>query len=533
MPVNDLKENSHSEKLNITDYCLRRNVQQFPNKTALILVDAIGVEQKWTYAALFKAVCQLTAGLRSLKLPKGSIVTIRTSNTLDLLLLFLSTMAADLVPITTVFSRKQEELEAVLRDAGSRLMFQLGSGKLPLQLPDNCRMVTDEEYQKLKSFQADDIAPTTLFADPAFIFYTSGSSGKPKGVLHAHHAILGRKPSLQYWLNLTERDVVMNTDNISWTYSMFTGFLDPLTVGATALIFTPSNQTSEAEDAISAETWLQLVEHYQISVIVSSPDIYNKIAQLEHPEKYDFSSLRLAGSAGAALPEEVEQRWQNAFHLPIYSALGMSELSTFINTGPTIPIKGESLGKIQPGRKVTILPLEGGFDPVPPHTIGMLAIHKTELGFMLGYVGKSPTDEKDYRGDWFLTQDLVSWDENGYLTYYGRADKVLKISGGFRVSPVEIEMAIKKCPDVIEVACGTVFDSTSETDLLTAYVVSEHPSQELAKQIYALVAEHLSDYKVPRFIYFVDRLPHNPRGKLMRSELHNLIPRLVSDRYGD
>ncbi len=516
--------------LNITDYCLRRNIEKNPEKTALILVDAIGVQQQWTYADLFQAVCQLTAGLRSLKMPKGSAVTLRSSNTFDLLLLFLSSMAADLVPIPPVFSRTQEELEMIVKSSNSRLLFQLGNSKFPLHLPDECRLINDDEYQSLKSFQASDIAPTTLFQDPAFIFYTSGSTSKPKGVLHAHHAILGRKPSLQYWLDLTEHDLVINTDNISWTYSMFTGFLDPLTVGATAVIFTPSNQTSEAENAISGEIWLKLIEHYHITVMVSSPDIYTNILNNENAGNYTLPSLRLAGSAGAALPQEVEKRWQQAFHLPIYTALGMSELSTFINTGPMIPIKGDSLGKIQSGRKVTILPLEGGFDPVPVNTIGMLAIHKTELGFMIGYIGDSSEHSKEYREDWFLTQDLVSADEDGYLTYYGRADNVLKISGGFRVSPIEIEKVIKGCPEVLETACGTIFESKSEMDSLVAYVVSHQASQELADQIYQLVAKHLSDYKIPRFIYFVESLPRNQRGKIIRNELKNLKPLLVSER---
>lgn len=530
MNINNLETTSYPEKLNITAYCLKKNAQEDPDKIALILVDEVGVQQEWTYAGLYHAVCQLAAGLRSLNLPKSSTVTIRASHTFDLLLLFLSSMAADLVPIPPVLSRTKEELEMILKDSNSRLMFQIGDVKLTLQLPDQCRIVTDEEYQYLKNFQAEDISPTTLFQDPAFIFYTSGSTGKAKGVMHAHHAILGRKPSLKYWLDLTRSDIVMHTDNISWTYSMFTGFLDPLTVGATSLIFLPSNKGSEAEDSVAPETWLKLIEHYKITVMVSSPDIYNHILHIEHPEAYSVISLRLAGAAGAPLPEEVEKGWQKVFHLPIYSALGMSELSTFINTGSTIPIKGDSLGKIQPGRKVTILPLEGGFDPVPVNTMGMLAIHKTELGFMIGYVGELQEKGANYRGDWFLTQDLVSWDEEGYLTYYGRADKVLKISGGFRVSPIEIERAIKGCPDVIETACGTLFDPKSETDLLVAYVVSRQPGEKLAERIYKFVAEHLSDYKVPRFIHFVNQLPRNQRGKLIRNELKNLKPLFISKR---
>lgn len=513
-----------AETFNITTYCLKPHLIKRPDKAALILIDAIDQQQSFTYAELYQAICRLTTGLKSLQLPKSSVVAIRASQPLDLLFLFLSAMAADLVPIPTLSSLTQDEFEWIINDSNSALVFQLGDSKIPsLKMPKACRLVEDEQYQTLKTFQAENLSPTTSLNDPAFIFYTSGSSGNPKGVLHAHHSILGRKPSLQEWLPLRENDRVMHTDNICWTYSMFTGVLDPFTVGATSVIFTPSNQTAVSEDQIPATIWLDLIRHYLITVLVSSPDIYSRIIQIPHVEHLSIPTLRLAGSAGSPLSENIRKKWVELFKLPIYTALGMSELSIFICEGPAIPPKENRIGKIQSGRKVTILPIEGDCDPVPPQTMGILAIHKTELGLMIGYIGDSKSSS-NYRGDWFLTQDLVSRDEDDYLTYYGRLDTILKVGGGFRVSPLEIENMIKKCPKVIDVACDVILDPEKQIDCLVAYLVSQDPSKETAEEVHNLLSQHLSDYKIPQLFYFVEKLPRNNRGKLQRRALKQLSP---------
>ena len=141
---------------------------------------------------------------------------------------------------------------------------------------------------------------------------------------------------------------------------------------------------------------------------------------------------------------------------------------------------------------------------------------------MIGYTGHAQTDRSKYRGDWFLTQDLVSMDDEGYLTYYGRADTVIKVGGGFRVSPIEIENVLKLHKDIIDAACGSVYDDKRSEDILTAYIVVRDPTDALAKKVFSYASAHLSDYKVPHHIIIVDHLPYNSRGKLMRNQLHQL-----------
>lgn len=364
----------------------------------------------------------------------------------------------------------------------------------------------------------------TKATDPAFLFYTSGSAGHPKGVLHAQHSILGRKPSLEHWLTLNADDIVMQTDNLCWTYSMFTGFLDPLFVGATALVMTPSNCSALAEDKISPERWLNIIEYYRVTVMTSTPNIYHSIVTSPSLHTFNKHCLRQIGAAGAFLSDEIQTLWIAHFHLPIFIALGMSEISTFISLGPTVPYRKDRLGKIQPGRKVTILPMDGGFEPCPVNRQGMLAIHRDELGLMIGYVGHAKDDQGKYRGDWFLTQDIISMDDDGYIQYHGRADMIIKVDGGFRVSPIEVEHELKRHPAVLDAACGAILDAETASNQLVGYIISKQVNQALADDIFQFLVKQLSDYKVPAYLYFVDHLPLNNRGKVSREKLRQLCP---------
>ncbi len=519
-----MTNNLNSLNLNIAEYCLDQKNQECPNKNALIIVDSLDSARVFTYRALYESVCCLAAGFKKLQLPRFSVVCIQAVDSYDLILSFLGALAADLVPITLLLSLSEEGVNYILKHSQARLFLQLNSTKHDFQIPKNCRSMLISDFNLLKESTFEPLHTSSLWNDPAFIFYTSGSTGTPKGVLHAHRSLIGRKPSLEYWLDLNANDIVMQTDNLCWTYSMFTGLLDPLMVGATALIYNPSNTSALAEDATSGALWLQLIQKYKITVLASTPDIYSTILNDADSKNIQIPTLRLAGSAGSLLANEVQQNWKKRFGTIIYIALGMTELSTFISTGNRIPPRQHSIGKIQPGRKVTLLPLNGGFESVPDNEEGILAIHKDELGFMLGYLGESIGRNPNYRGDWFLTQDILSRDQDGYLTYFGRVDSIVKVNGGFRVSPIQVEDVIKSCKHVKDAACGTIFNEKNKTDVLVAYVVSDQPNQQTAKLIRQHLVAHLSDYKIPQILFFVEALPFNARGKIIRSKLAELKP---------
>lgn len=510
--------------LNITAYCLKVHAKEQPQKCALTIVDQnLQPLNKLTYDDLYTLVCRTAAGLKRLHFPRFSVICIQASNSLDLIVSFLAAMAAELVPVLLLCSLTEEGVNHILHHSGARLFIKLHEANCHFNIPDNCQVIEKHIFHQIQQTQFEPIETQTNADDPAFIFYTSGSTGTPKGVLHAHHAILGRKPSLQYWLDINSNDVVLQTDNLCWTYTMFTGVLDPLAMGAEAVICNPVNSGALAENKIDGKKWLSLIQKYHVTVLASTPDIY---ATILADTKNDncATSLRISGSAASVLSEEIQNNWYQRFGVPLYTALGMSEISTFISTGTLIPPRKNTLGKIQPGRLVDLLPMDGSYHPVADGEEGMLAVHRNEPGLMKGYWREEEKTSSAYRGDWFLTQDVLIRDKEGYLTYIGRADTIVKVDGGFRVSLIQVENVIKSFEGVEDAACDTISDAQTESAQLIAYIVMQKPSKEIAKTLYAYLASRLSDYKLPKTFRFVTALPHSARGKLLRTQLKTIVP---------
>ncbi len=504
--------------LNITEYCLAPGLTKSPEKTALILVDAPGQYQAFSFKEIYQSVCNLTVGLQSLQLSQGSVVVMQAPVNYDFFILFLAAIAAGLVPVVLLADQPDAETNFILNHSQAKAFFELGEKNIAdLNLPNNCLHIKDKEFGSLMKFESSRLSTTTQYNDPAVIFYTSGSSGDPKGVLHAQHTVIGRAPSRQYWLNLNVNDVVMHTDNICWTYSMFVGFLDPLYAGATAIIYKP--YSNHAEVTVPIDTTLQILKEHKVTLLASLPDVYHMILTSENLTQYPLPHLRSAVSAGEPLPDKTQEHWQTYFPFPIFSALGMTELSTFLSTGPTTPIRNNRIGKIQPGRKITILPLDEGFETVIPNTQGMLAIHESEPGLMIGYIGESKENNPAYRGQWFLTQDIVAMDDEGYIIYDGRADNILKVGSAFRVSPIEVEETLLDHDSINEAECSVYFDDKTLSNQLVAYIVVTNPSIALAQSIYQFVSARLIDYKVPYLLEFVTDLPRNVRGKVARNQI--------------
>lgn len=508
-------------KLNVTEYVLRHH-QQRQNHPAILLVDDIGLYQAISYSRLYQDVCCLIAGLKRLGIADKSIVCIQADDVYDLILLFLACNGLGWIPCLLLNNLSDDETDYIVRDTKAALFFCLKTENIPAN-PEATRMVLQREFQELKKAPCEPFVPQTNFNDPAFLFYTSGSSGHPKGVLHAQHAILARELNIKSWLTLKADDRVMQTDNLCWTYSMYTGLLDPLMVGATAVIIKSSNKTSLAESQITPEQWLKLIDFYQVSILISTPDIVHSIAASNLLSNYPDLKLRQTGAAGSVMMEKTQDLWTKQCHFPIFIALGMSEISTFISTGPDIPYRKNKIGIIQPGRKVAILPIESGEQPVPVDTQGMLAIHRNELGLMIGYLNDTDP-ERHYRGDWFLTQDIVSMDMEGYIEYFGRADLILKANSGFRVSPLEIEHVLNLHPQVVDSACGTRLEHNAASNQIIAYVVVTSLQAEVIQSIVRLLKDHLTDYKIPNQLYFVSSIPRSNRNKIMRGELYKLVP---------
>jgi acyl-coenzyme A synthetase/AMP-(fatty) acid ligase len=507
-------------RFNIARYCLAGPAACCPDKTALIVSGGPERTQRLTYAEIDRAVRRLAGGLQGLGLPPGSRLMIRMDNDLPYLLTFFAALAAGLVPLPSSAALTSEEAEFLLADSEAAVLALSDDLALAHAAPACVRILREDEIAKLAATApAVDYADTAA-DDPAFLIYTSGTVGRPKGVLHGHRSAWGRRPMYSGWYGITPDDIILHAGAFNWTYTLGVGLIDPWANGATAVLY-----NGPADPAV----WPTLIERFAVTIFATVPSLYRRILKYGSLRREALATLRHGLTAGEALPPVVRDGWRAATGTELYEALGMSEISTYISTGPGMPIRPGSPGRPQPGRRVAILALDqedgapAGAAPEPRfaaiNETGLIAVHRSDPGLMLGYWRRPEEDALVWRGEWFCGGDLAHMDADGYLWFHGRCDDILN-PGGYRLSPLEIEGVLARHPLVQEVAVGELAVS-QDVRILAAFVVPHGTGDEAA--LLAWAAEHLAAYKRPRRIMFVDRLPRTANGKLRRRELPSRI----------
>jgi acyl-coenzyme A synthetase/AMP-(fatty) acid ligase len=497
------------DRLNIARHCLTEQAQLRPDKTALIIVGDGGGERRWSYAQLDEQVRRLAGGLLAAGTQPGDRLMIRMDNDLPYLLTFFAGFAAGLVSFPSSASLTAEEAEFLLTDSGATLLALSDDLALAHAPPASVRVLTEAEIGHLAEAGPLLDPRDTAADDPAFLIYTSGTTGRPKGVLHGHRVIWGRRPMVTGWYGLTSDDVVLHAGAFNWTYTLGVGLLDPWAHGATAVLY---NGTPDPA------LWPELIARFGVTLFATVPSLYRRILKYGDASPEKLATLRHGLSAGEALAPALLEAWQARTGTALYEALGMSEISTYISTGPGMAIKPGSPGKPQAGRRVAILdPDAPATEPrlLPAGQVGLLAVHRSDPGLMLGYWNRPEEELLVMRGPWFTGGDLAHLDEDGYLWFHGRNDDLLN-THGYRLSPLEIERVLAQHPDIADVAVGEV-SVAADLTVLSAFVVPHHPTREAA--ILDWAKEHLASYKQPRRVIFLDRLPRTPNGKLLRRAL--------------
>ncbi len=215
------------------------------------------------------------------------------------------------------------------------------------------------------------------------------------------------------------------------------------------------------------------------------------------------------------------KEWQETINVPLYEALGMSEISTYISNVHSLPVRPGSPGKPQDGRRVAVLPVDGGEEPLPSGQSGLLAVHRSDPGLMLGYWQRPDEYERVFRGDWFVGGDLGHFDEDGYFWYEGRNDDVLT-SFGYRISPLEVEMVLMRHP-AVQQAGVTEIELNPGMKLVSAFVVLRPHETLKEKDLITFASQELARYKLPKQVFFVSALPQTSNGKIVRNALQGLL----------
>jgi acyl-coenzyme A synthetase/AMP-(fatty) acid ligase len=495
-------------RFNLARYCLSENARIQPDRIGLTIVGDAGALQL-SYREIDEKTRGLAAGLQALGLPRGARVMIRMGNEADAALAYFAAIAAGYVALLASSQLTFEEAEFLRADSAAAALLLGAEFESEPHAAEGIHTLRPETLARL--FEMEPLADyaDTGCDEPAYLVYTSGTTSRPKGVLHAHRAAFARRLMYPHWMGLTKADTMLHAGAINWTYTLGAGVVDPFACGAEAVLYNGKPDPS---------IWARLIEERRATIFAAVPGVYRQILKHGAPQAHDFSSLRHGLSAGAALPLHLLAEWRAQTGKEIFEAYGMSEISTFVSSGPTTPVRPGSPGRPQPGRIVAALPRDGGTEPVPCGETGLLAVRGDEPGLMLGYWNREAEEREARRGEWFISGDLISFDADGYVHLHGRADEIMN-AGGYRVSPAEVERCLLAHPHVAEAAVAERSGRDEGTSIIKAYVVPREGCDPLESDLLAFCAEHLAAYKRPRAVVRLERLPRNANGKLMRAAL--------------
>ena len=495
-------------RFNLARYCLAENARFQREKPALTIV---GDDHalRWTHGELDEKVRRLAAGLNALGLPAGSRVMIRMGNEANAALAYFAAIAAGYVALLASSQLTFEEAYFLRADCGAGVLLLGADFEAEPHAGDGLHVLRGAEIARLFETPPLENYVDTGANDPAYIVYTSGTTSRPKGVLHAHRAAFARRVMYPHWMGLGPADTMLHAGAINWTYTLGVGVVDPLACGAQAVLY---------NGRADAGVWPRLIDEFHATIFAAVPGVYRQILKQGGLEQCSLATLRHGLSAGAALAPSLLAEWRERTGKEIFEAYGMSEISTFVSSGPTTPVRPGSPGRPQPGRRVAALPRDGGETPLPAGEIGLLAVHEGEPGLMLGYWNRGEEEAQARRGEWFVSGDLVDFDADGYVHLHGRADEVMN-AGGYRVSPAEVERCLLHHPLVAEAAVAERPGRDAGTSIVKAYVAPRDGAVLSEAEILAYCAEHLATYKRPRAVEFLTALPRNANGKLVRAAL--------------
>jgi acetyl-CoA synthetase len=354
----------------------------------------------------------------------------------------------------------------------------------------------------------------TKSIDPMLIYFTSGTTGHPKMVLHTHSYPLGHEVTARFAQALTEKDLHWAISETGWAKAAWGKLFGQMIVGAAVIQW-------ETPGRFDANGLLWAMERYGVTSFCAPPTVYRLLIQMDL-SKFNLK-LRRSLSAGEPLNPEVIRVWKEAFGLDIYDFYGQTETVCLLSNYPFMPIKYGSVGKPTPGHDVRIVDDNG--KEVGPEEEGNISLYlgnERPPGLFKEYWKDEDIMKKSFRGDYYYTGDRGYKDKDGYFWFVGRDDDVIK-SSGYRIGPFEVESALMEHDAVAECAVvGSPDPKGVRGTIVKAFVLlakGYRPSKALTTELQEYVKNVTAPYKYPRVIEYVDELPKTISGKILRREL--------------
>ncbi|MFF2446246.1 fatty acid--CoA ligase family protein [Neobacillus sp. NPDC058068] len=512
---------------------LHETAKKFADKPAYYFMD-----QASTYAELDGAITRFASGLEKLGVKKGDHIALLLGNSPHFVISLYGALrlGVTVIPVNPIYT--PDEIGYILNNGDVKTVVALDlaiplAEKMHTFLPKvenyvfcettpNSIVQSEIEnltvYPKMKSFSEIVAAGELSFQGPelkeedtAIILYTSGTTGKPKGAMLTHKNLFSNANDVSEYLKMNNDDRVVTALPMFHVFCLTVSLNAPLLSGATMLIV----------PKFSPKEIFALVKDYEATVFAGVPTMYNFLHQYPEGNPDDLKSLRLCISGGASMPVALLKNFEQKFNVLVSEGYGLSEASPVTSFNPLDrPRKPGSIG-------TSILRVENKVvdelgEEVPVGAVGELIVRGPNV--MKGYYKMPEETAAAIRNGWLHTGDMARMDEEGYFYIVDRK-KDLILVGGYNVYPREVEEVLYNHPDVVEVAVVGVPDS-NQGEAVNAYVVRKNP--ELNKeQVLEYCKEHLAKYKVPTTIEFLEELPKNTTGKILRRALKVQVTQAV------
>jgi benzoate-CoA ligase family protein len=504
------------ESLNLADVFLHRQAAAHPDAPALYFED-----QVVTYGQLSEATHRANAVFRGLGLEIEQRVLLMLPDCPQFASAWFATVQAGGAVSAVNPGLKPDEVTYYLNYTRAKLVVtDAATAQVIAQVRPQCPFLKhvlvalggagahlDYDAELARTAPDTTIAPTHR-DDVCAWLYTSGSTGFPKGAVHKQHDFVFN--ALTYGLpilGLGPKDIGISVPRLAFGYALGTNLLFPLLAGGSAVLF--------REKATPEKFFEQLARH-RPTVFTAVPTALNQLLDAEGFDRADFSSLRLTISAGEALPAELYQRWKKRTGVEILDGIGSAEMFHIFITNRLGDVKPGSLGKVVDGYEAKICDDEGR--ELPRGEVGTLWVRGDSMA--LEYWQQHDKSKHTFRGDWCVSADKFRQDDDGYFYFCGRGDDMLKVAGKW-LSPVEVENALLTHPAVREAAVVGFKDADGleKPKAFVALHSGYQAGEALAEALKAHVRERLAPFKAPRQVVFVDALPRNDRGKVLKAEL--------------
>ncbi|MDP4085963.1 MAG: AMP-binding protein [Bacillota bacterium] len=504
-------------------YNLVSEVERFannPNNVALKWENELGEKKQITYEQLIQQVNQTGNVFLKYGLKKGDVILVMIPRHIDAYVVYLAALKLGMVVIPSSEMLREKDLQYRITHGDVKgvvsyyhyvdrfkniskdiLHFSVGQ-----KVEDWVHL--DEE---MKTFPIELTFADTNRDDMAFLSYTSGTTGNPKGVVHTHGwAYAHLKTAAANWLCIKEGDTVWATAGPGWQKWIWSPFLSVLGSGGTGIVY---------HGKFEPEKYLSILEQYEVNVLCCTPTEYRLMAKADNLQNYNLSNLQSAVSAGEPLNREVIETFKKYFNIEVRDGYGQTENTLLVGVTKGMELKPGSMGKPTPGNRVEIINENGEICPVGE--VGDIAVHVETPALFKNYYKDPERTAMQFRGDYYITGDKAKKDEDGYFWFEGRSDDII-ISSGYTIGPFEVEDALVKHPFVKECAVVASPDEI-RGHIVKAFVVlkddidPEDPN--LTKNLQEHVKTLTAPYKYPRKIEYLAELPKTTSGKIRRIEL--------------